>query len=410
MNDVCALAGRVDPAWRLAYNHAPAKYKKAGAMTYARSSFATVLASSLLAAAPALAHHSPAAFDMQRQVTIAGTVASFEWANPHTYVTVENEADGRMWVIELVSPSALRQYGWSSATLAKGDRVTVTASPSRNAASSTAFLQSIEKSGTVLYANPRPGAGPPGGPGPTTAAGSAQASSAGPRGAPPPNAGPPGAPPSGAAGGQRPGGAPAFRAQSLAGTWATLPGPALPQLLNDSFKLPTTPRGAAAISSFTDAAANPGRDCVPYGVPIYMILPIYRSIEVARDAIAIRGEESAIDRTVHMNRATHAGAAESLLGDSIGRWEGEALVVDTALFAEHAMGNAGGLPSSTRKHLVERFELTPDRAALTYTFTLEDPEYLTAPVQGMARWAYRPDVAFAPIACNLENARKFLQD
>jgi hypothetical protein len=217
-----------------------------------------------------------------------------------------------------------------------------------------------------------------------------------------------GAPPAPAAAAS--GDAPAFSAKSIAGTWVTLPGPALPQLLNSSFQLPTTPSGAAAIRTFTDAVANPGRDCVPYGVPLYMILPIFRSIEIAGEAIVIRGEESAIDRTVHMNRSTHDGATASLLGDSIGRWEGDALVVDTALFTEHGMGNAAGLPSSTRKHLVERFELTPDGGALAYTFTLEDPEYLTAPVQGMSRWAYRPDVAYAPLECDLENARRFLEE
>jgi hypothetical protein len=353
-------------------------------MSRARSIFA---AACLLAAAPAVAHHSPAAFDMSRQVTIVGTVASFEWANPHAYLSLRDDADGRTWRLELLSPANLRQYGWTEATLAKGDHVTVMASPSRTADRTTGYLQSIEKAGSVLYANPRPGGG-----------------------APQSTAGAPGGSPQNAGGTRQPGGAPAPRAQSLAGTWATLPGPALPQLLNDAFKLPTTPRGAAAISSFTDAAGNPSRDCVPYSVPLYMILPVFRRIEIAGDAIVIRGEEGGIDRTVHTNRSTHAGGVVSLLGDSIGHFEGDALVVDTALFAEHGMGNAAGLPGSTRKHLAERFELTPDRGALTYTFTLEDPEYLTAPVQGTARWAYRPDVTFAPIACDLENARRFLQD
>src|SRR4051812_12304760 len=128
-------------------------------MSRARSTFA---AACLLAAAPAVAHHSPAAFDMTRQVTIAGTVASFEWANPHAYLSVRDDADGRTWLIELVSPANLRQYGWTAATLAKGDRVTVTASPSRSAERSTAFLQSLEKAGSVLYVNPaRAGAPPP---------------------------------------------------------------------------------------------------------------------------------------------------------------------------------------------------------------------------------------------------------
>ena len=92
-------------------------------------------AASLLAAGSAIAHHSPAGYDMQKQVAISGTVTSFEWANPHAYLSVEDDsADRRKWLIELVSPSALKQFGWSPATLAKGIRVTVTASPSRDPA------------------------------------------------------------------------------------------------------------------------------------------------------------------------------------------------------------------------------------------------------------------------------------
>jgi|KBSSwiStaDraftv2_1062776.scaffolds.fasta_scaffold5395792_1 Family of unknown function (DUF6152) len=37
----------------------------------------------------AYAHHSPAAYDMAAQVTIEGTVANFEWANPHAYVSLQ---------------------------------------------------------------------------------------------------------------------------------------------------------------------------------------------------------------------------------------------------------------------------------------------------------------------------------
>ena len=66
------------------------------------------------------------------------------------------------------------------------------------------------------------------------------------------------------------------------------------------------------------------------------------------------------------------------------------------------------MPSSPAKHLVERFQLQPGGGGLIYTFTIEDPEYLTTAVQGMSPWAYRPDVPFQPLECNLENARRFL--
>jgi hypothetical protein len=263
----------------------------------------------------------------------------------------------------------LKQYGWTSTTLTAGDRIKVVASPGRNRARNIAFVRMLERAGAVLLDD---------------------------RGAVTTGAA---LPPSPAA--------PSFSAKSLSGTWATLAGPTLGQLLGGVAALPMTSKGAAAVRDFRDTA-NPGRDCVPFPAPVYMVLSVFRSIEIGADAIVIRGEEGGTERTIHMNRASHEAATVSVQGDSIGRWEGDVLVIDTTHFAEHRLGNGGGLPSSPSKHLVERFELMPGGGALTYTFTVEDPEYLTAAVQGMATWAYRPEVAFLPLECNLENARRFL--
>ena len=336
-----------------------------------------------LAAPLALAHHSPAAYDPAAQVAIVGAVTDFEWANPHAYLSVKEAAEAgaeRVWLVELVSPSVLKQYGWSPTTLAVGDEVSVTALPGRNRARNIGFLLLLEKSDKVLLdmrsmvTRIRPPAD-------------------GPRPSPPP------APP----------GTPSFSATSLSGTWATQPGPALGQLLEGAAALPATPKGAAAIRDFTDTV-NPGRDCVQFPAPLYMILPVIRSIEVGDEAVVIKSEEGNVERIVHMNRTTHDGAVASLQGDSIGRWDGGALVVDTTHFTEHRLGNAAGLPSGSMKHVVERFELMPGGSTLTYSFTLDDREYLTTAVQSMSSWAYRPDIAFAPMECNLDNARRFLGD
>ena len=77
---------------------------------------------------------------------------------------------------------------------------------------------------------------------------------------------------------------------------------------------------------------------------------------------------------------------------------------------EFGIGNARGVSSGSQKHLVERFELNPDGTGLTYRFELEDPEYLSALVTGELQSAYRPDLGFEPIDCNLEIARRFLED
>jgi hypothetical protein len=98
-----------------------------------------------------------------------------------------------------------------------------------------------------------------------------------------------------------------------------------------------------------------------------------------------------------------------VLGHSIGRWESGVLVGDTALFEPHRLGNGAGLPSSARKHLVERFSLNAE-GGLTYGYELEDPEFLKERVAGTAQWVYRPDVEFTPTPCDRENAKRFLEE
>lgn len=332
------------------------------------------LARWLAAAAPlmtslALAHHSPAAYDMAAATTIEGTVSDFDWANPHAYLSVTESAGGaeRTWLVELVTPAVLKNLGWTPTTLAAGDRVTLVVHPGRNPARNIGFLMSIAKGGTELFDT-----GQTRGTSPTAAASR-----------------------------------PTFRATGLAGVWITEPGPAIGQLLENARALPVTPAGAAAMREFRDTV-NPGRDCVPFSSPLYSVLPISRSIELDSDAVRIRGEDDDVERIVHLNRTTHDGAARSLQGDSIGRFENGALVVDTTLFQEHRLGNAAGLPSGPNKHLVERFELAPDGDSLIYSYELSDPDYLTATVRGTATWVYRPDLTYSPIACDLENARRFL--
>ena len=73
-------------------------------------------------------------FDTARQVTLTGSVTSFEWTNPHTYIEVDvpGEAGSKHWSIELGSPSILRNSGWKHDSLKSGDKVTLTVNPLKN--------------------------------------------------------------------------------------------------------------------------------------------------------------------------------------------------------------------------------------------------------------------------------------
>lgn len=81
-----------------------------------------------------------------------------------------------------------------------------------------------------------------------------------------------------------------------------------------------------------------------------------------------------LTRTVHMDTAAHpAQVALSRAGHSIGRWDGDTLVVDTVGFAPGSL--AGSVPHSSALHVVERFTLNPATLELTRDIVAEDPMY-----------------------------------
>lgn len=89
----------------------------------------SILVLGVLAAVPALAHHSFAAeFDSNKAVKLVGTVTRVDWINPHAriYIDVKN-ADGAVehWECELGSPNTLMHKGWTRNSLKPGEQVTI---------------------------------------------------------------------------------------------------------------------------------------------------------------------------------------------------------------------------------------------------------------------------------------------
>ena len=83
----------------------------------------------LVAAVPAIAHHSFAAeFDSAQPVTLSGTVTKMEWINPHAWIHLDvKKPDGKVesWEIETGNPSALIRRGFNRNSLPPGVEITV---------------------------------------------------------------------------------------------------------------------------------------------------------------------------------------------------------------------------------------------------------------------------------------------
>ncbi len=83
----------------------------------------------LLSVVPMMAHHSFAAeYDINKPITLTGTVTKMEWKNPHIYFYLDVKDDsGKVvnWGIQGGSASQLYRYGYTKDTLQIGNQVTV---------------------------------------------------------------------------------------------------------------------------------------------------------------------------------------------------------------------------------------------------------------------------------------------
>jgi Family of unknown function (DUF6152) len=317
------------------------------------------------------AHHSPAAFDTRQSVTVTGTVTRYEWFNPHVYITIEQRTeDGskKEWEVECSPPSMMRRLGWSKETLRLGDALTITGSPGRDPGSHGLLAGTIKRADETLM----------------------QAASFAKQLAPSADA-------------------PKFVAKSLAGTWLAQPTITLIAQLSFPQASQLTAEGARLLKSFDEKEMSPAVNCVPHTAPITMVLPDTKHVSLRDGVVVIRSEFDGAQRTIHLDQTTHEGAIPSHQGHSIGKWEGDTLVIDTTNFAYHGLGNGLGVPSSPSKHLVERLTRSADGTSLMYRFELKDPRYLKAPRTAEMKWAFRPDMPFAPEPCNLDNARRFIR-
>src|SRR3954452_2396422 len=117
-----------------------------------------------LFAIPAVAHHSFAMFDAEKNIEIAGTVKEFQWTNPHSciHLTVADQGGKTTpWSVELGAPAGLARQGWVPKTLTPGMPVSLIIHPLRDGNPGGQFLQITLPDGKKLGdPSTRPGARP----------------------------------------------------------------------------------------------------------------------------------------------------------------------------------------------------------------------------------------------------------
>jgi hypothetical protein len=165
------------------------------------------------------------------------------------------------------------------------------------------------------------------------------------------------------------------------------------------FMVPNTPLSAAGLDivNRNAAAMQSGKimqtawvSCRP-GAVSTMTMPREKIVILeSADEVTILYEMPRMVRRIRLHGSHLPSVEPSYVGDSVGRWEGATLVVDTIGFNGYAELDARGQPTSPRLHSVERFSRSPDGNSIDIETTIEDPDYYTQPFTIKRSWKKSP--------------------
>ena len=179
---------------------------------------------------------------------------------------------------------------------------------------------------------------------------------------------------------------------------------------NDLFKLHAARARAAVLSAMDGPEQRPAAErCLASQTtqpPILAIrngVNLHQIVQTASSFVFV-SEFVGAARIVRLNSPRAPAAITSWLGDSIGRWEGDVLIVETRGFtpSDHfRMGSTGDFLVTPATVVTERFvRVAPD--SIDYTFTVEDPTYYTRPWTGESHFLRR-DEPLLEFACHEAN-------
>jgi hypothetical protein len=147
----------------------------------------------------------------------------------------------------------------------------------------------------------------------------------------------------------------------------------------DGDEIPYLPAATAKKKENADnwLARDPEVKCYLPGVPRMMYLPYPVQIVQGRDTILMASEYASASRTVRMN-STEKSPTDTWMGWSVGRWEGDTLVINVTDQNDQTWFDRAGNFHSEALKVVERFSVI-DRNTINYEATMEDPKVFARP-------------------------------
>lgn len=320
------------------------------------------------------AHHSFAPhFDSSKKVDISGTVKEYEARNPHSYLhinAVDENGRTREYVCESHGFTQLSRIGITPQLFKAGAKVRVTGSLSRHSPY-MCFFETVELGdGRTLNVNG------PGGSSPTPQ----QTAIA--------------------------------KRTDIFGTWLLAPIPNRSTSGPQPMMAMLTPTGEKAVAAYDPFRDDPVFRCDPVAIRRVWGAPS-TPLEILRDGgnVVLRHEWMDVRRVINMNLKTHPREGKrTSLGHSIGRWEGDTLVIETANFSAGVLNQyveqpgqpTRGLLHSAALTTVERLRLDAARQRLVVEIDMTDPEYFKQPFPRATYEYAASNLKIEPFKCSPE--------
>jgi hypothetical protein len=171
--------------------------------------------------------------------------------------------------------------------------------------------------------------------------------------------------------------------------------------------LPFTEWGLAAWKSYDATNGDYTGACLPFGLMRSMNSPDPIQIMQSPTYLSLLYEQNTWFKVIPIDGRKHREQVATWFGDSVGKWDGDTLVVDTVNFNGRTRLDTIGHPHSDQLHTIERFTRT-DLGHIAYEVTIDDPKTFTKPWKNTRIFTLRPDWEIMEYSCE-ENNKDFLE-
>jgi hypothetical protein len=179
--------------------------------------------------------------------------------------------------------------------------------------------------------------------------------------------------------------------------------PYVPDMSRGVGALPYTPWGADNFKNYDPTAFDYTAHCLPAGLTRQMNTPFPIEIFQSPKKIAVIFEGFSSFVIVPTDGRDHPKKLEpTWIGNSVGRWEGDTLVIDSIGFNDKTRLDTIGHPHSDELHVIQRLTRT-DLMHLSYDVTIDDPKTYTKPWSNHRVFKLRPDWELMEYSCEENN-------